>query len=121
MRLVVIQNVFGACVDKTDADSGIDIINLMLKSHYLIPDYFATCISLTGHFMTDTISPFPPRAASLSHTHTLSLCLSAILLSYPLSPFDIKMLSDNFMLSMNKRILLRTVLISKCNINTKLV
>jgi len=47
-------------------------------------------------------------------SHTLSLCLSAILLSSPPSPFDIKMLSENFKLSMNKQILLRTVvLISK--------
>jgi hypothetical protein len=65
--------------------------------------------------MTDAISPFLQCADSLSHTHTLSLCLclSAILFSSPLSPFDINMLSEDFMLSMNKRILLRSVLISK--------
>jgi len=51
-----------------------------------------------AHFMTDAISPFPPRAAS----HTLPLCLSAILLSSPPSPFDMKMLSYDFQLSMNK-------------------
>ncbi len=62
-----------------------------------------------AHFMTDGISPFPPRA--VSHTH--SLCLSAILLSSPPSLFDIKMLSDDFELSMNKLSPLRTILISK--------
>ncbi len=61
--------------------------------------------------MTNTISPFPPYAASL--THTLSLSLSAILPSSPPSLFDIKMVSDDFKLSMNKQIPLRTVLISK--------
>jgi len=44
---------------------------------------------LTGHFMTDAISPFPQCAAS--HTHTLSL--SAILLSSPQSLLDIKTMS----------------------------
>jgi hypothetical protein len=33
VRLVIAQNVFGTCADKTDADSGIDIINLILESH----------------------------------------------------------------------------------------
>ncbi len=88
------KNVFGTCADKTDADPGIDIINLMLKSRLLIPNYFATCISLTAHFMTNAISLFLLPTAS--HTHSLSLCLSAILLSSPLSPFDIKMLSEDF-------------------------
>jgi len=32
MRLVVERNVFGTCSDKTDADRGITIINLMWKS-----------------------------------------------------------------------------------------
>jgi len=63
--------------------------------------------------MTDAISPFPLCAASHTHTLSLSPCLSAIQLSSPPSPFDIKMLSDNFRLSMNKWNLLRTVRISK--------
>jgi hypothetical protein len=33
VKLVTIRNVFGTCADKMDADRGIDIINLMLKSH----------------------------------------------------------------------------------------
>ncbi len=33
VRLVIVRNVFGTCADKTDADCGIDIFNLMLESH----------------------------------------------------------------------------------------
>ncbi len=33
VRLVIVQNVFGTCADKMDADRGINIISLMLKSH----------------------------------------------------------------------------------------
>jgi hypothetical protein len=33
VQLVIVQNDFGTCADKMDADCGIDIINLMLKSH----------------------------------------------------------------------------------------
>jgi hypothetical protein len=33
VQLVIIRNVFGTCADKMNADRGIDIINLMLKSH----------------------------------------------------------------------------------------
>ncbi len=33
VQLVILQNVFGTCADKMDLDHGIDIINLMLKSH----------------------------------------------------------------------------------------
>jgi hypothetical protein len=33
VQLVIVQNVSGTSADKTDADHGIDIINLMLKSH----------------------------------------------------------------------------------------
>jgi len=32
MQLVIIQNVFGTCSDKMDADHGIAIINSMLES-----------------------------------------------------------------------------------------
>ncbi len=71
-----------------------------------------------AHLMTDAISPFPPLTAS--HTHSLSLSVSPLSCSLPLHlHFDIKMLSDSFRLSMNKQILLRTVLISKGSINTK--
>ncbi len=59
--------------------------------------------------MTDAISPFP-LALPLTHSVSLSLCYPAL---FPLSLFDIKMLSDDFELSMNKQIPLRTVLISK--------
>ncbi len=38
VRLVVIRNVFGTYSDKIDADRGIDIINLMMESCYLIPN-----------------------------------------------------------------------------------
>ena len=46
----------------------------------------------------------------LTHSHSLSLRYPAL---FPPSPFDIKMLSDDFELSMNKQIPLRTILISK--------
>ncbi len=111
MRLVVIRNVPGICSDKIDADCAIDIVILMLKSRKLIPHYFATYFHLTAHFMTDAISSFLLCAAS--HTLSLSLCLSAILLSSPPSHFDIKMLSDDFVSPINIRIPFRTVLISK--------
>jgi len=32
MQLVIVQNVFDTCLDKTDAYRGIEIINIMLKS-----------------------------------------------------------------------------------------
>jgi hypothetical protein len=32
MRLVVMRNVFGTCLDKTDADPGTKIINIFLES-----------------------------------------------------------------------------------------
>ena len=59
-------------------------------------------------FTTDATS-------SLNHapSHTLSLCLSAILLSSPPFPFNIKWCLTFKIVSLNKRILLRTVLISK--------
>jgi hypothetical protein len=79
VRLVIIRNVFGTCADKTDADRRINIINLMLKSHWLIPHYLATCISLMAHFMTDATSPFLLHAAS----HTLSLSVSPLSCSLP--------------------------------------
>jgi hypothetical protein len=79
VRLVIIRNVFGTCADKTDADRGIDIINLKLKSHWLIPHYLATCISLMAHFMTDATSPFLLHAAS----HTLSLSVFPLSCSLP--------------------------------------
>ncbi len=31
--LAIVRNVFGTCADKMNADCGIDIFNLMLKSH----------------------------------------------------------------------------------------
>ena len=82
VQLVIIPNVFGTFADKTDADRGINIINLMQKSRKLIPHYFATCISLKAHFMTDATSPFLLCAAS--HTHTLSLSVSPLFSSLPL-------------------------------------
>ncbi len=33
VQLVIVRNVFGTCANKTDADCGIDIINLMQESH----------------------------------------------------------------------------------------
>ncbi len=67
-----------------------------------------------AHFLTGTISPFPH---TLPHTYThylsLFLCLSTVLLSSPLFRFNKKMLSDDFMLSLNKQSPLRIVLISK--------
>ncbi len=42
--------------------------------------------------MTEAIFLLPQCSASHAHTHTLSLCLSAILLSFPFFPFDIKTL-----------------------------
>ncbi len=82
VRLVIVKNVFGTCADKMDADCGIDLINVMLKSNQLIPYYLATCISLTAHFMTDAISPF--FRYTLPLTNTLSLSVSLLSCSLPL-------------------------------------
>jgi len=45
VRLVIVQNVFGTCADKTDTDRGIDIINCIPKislfnPHIILPYVF---------------------------------------------------------------------------------
>ncbi len=93
MGPVVMQNVSRDCLDKKDIDrriQGINILwnlcNLTLLSY---PD-LANYVFLNGPFYNWRYPLPPPRSVS----HTLSLCLSTILLSYPPFPFHIKVMSD---------------------------
>ncbi len=110
VRLVVIRNVFGTCSDKTDPDGGININNLVLESYKLIPHWSHQMYFSNNSFYDQCYLFFSPMRCL---SNTLFLSLSAILLSSPLFPFYIKMLSDGFRISLNKQILIRTVLISK--------
>ena len=71
----------------------ISLINCSFASHVY---------SLMVYFIADAITPYPQHSASRTHTHTLSLsvCLSAILLSHPHLPFDIKSLASISTLSL---------------------
>ncbi len=50
VRLVVVQNVFGTCADKTDTDRGIDIINCMPKISLINPTLFCQMYFSNGSF-----------------------------------------------------------------------
>ncbi len=118
MLLVVARNVPCTCLDQIDADHGVAIIKSMLESLKLVPSwsyqmYFSKCSFYDQHY------PFLSPTDCLSHT--LSLGLSAILLSSPPFPFDMKCCSTIWWSSINKRIPQRTVLIFKGNINKKKV
>jgi hypothetical protein len=63
----------------------------------------------TVYFIADVI----PHFYQCTVSHTLSLCLSAVLLSTCTNCFDIKTLLCIFSISINKCIMYRTVLISK--------
>ncbi len=92
------RNVPCTCLDQIDADRG---IVTMSESHKLIPSwsyqmYFSNCS------FYDWCYPFLSPTRCLSHT--LSLCLSAISLSSPTFPFDIKCCPTIWWVSINKRI-----------------
>ncbi len=82
--------------------------HLSLINHKCRLSFIATCVSLK----TDAVAAINQRTHA--HTHTLSLCLSTILLFSPFSPFDIKTLATTLSLSIEIQILTYSlVLISK--------
>ncbi len=112
MQLVVPWNVPRTCLDQIDADRGITIINSLLASLKLITSWSYQMYFSNSSFY-DRRYPFLSPTHCLTHTLSLSLCLSAILLSSPLFPFYIKCCPTIWWVSINKRIPLSTVLISK--------
>jgi hypothetical protein len=65
--------------------------------------------SLTIYFIADAIPHF--QLCCVSHTHSLSFCLSAVLLSSPHQLFDIKNLVIHFHLIIDLNKLIRTTLL----------
>ncbi len=109
LRLVVSWNVIRK-ISRENAKCGNNVINNILIDVLINITWLPQMFLSNGWFYCQC---YPLFSAMPCLSHTLSLCLSAILLSSLLSMFDIKTLSTIFSSSINKRILHRTVLISK--------
>jgi hypothetical protein len=115
MRPVIMQNVFANCLDKMDADCGTKIIYSfwnLLKLTLLILHWSHQMHFFNGPFYNWRYLSLPTMG-HLSLSHSLSLCLSAILPSSTPFWFNIKRYLTFKIASLNKQIPLRTVLISK--------